>query len=395
MKRIRSIVFFITLICLIQTTEVCAAEESNTLNDFNVYVLLEQKEAIAGKLWKIKSKTGFFISDPFDSEEQETIKNSGLLISQHEDDLYVNGKKLAVDCLKIEKIGFDDLVINDKTYTGFLLLIFKNNSWHLINGVGLEDYVCSVLRSESWPGWPLEVNKAFAIVQRSYVVSQLLRARGKKKIGRGFLYDVGCTNKHQTYNGSHNCEILRQAVNETAGIVLAHNRRPIIAMYDTCCGGIIPSKISGVNFTDEPYLARSYPCTACADCKVFSWKATYTIDEVEAIIKAENKSIKKVQHIKVSKRDLAGLVKEIKVKSHKKVVSFTGKKAYSLFKDIKSFCFSASRSGNQIIFSGTGYGHHLGMCQWGARQKIKEGLPYTEVLKFYYPGTTFMKLEVA
>ena len=367
----------------------------SALNDFNVYVLLEKKEAVSGKLWKIKSQKGFVLSNPFDGEEQETISKQDLLITQHEGRLYINGKQLAVTALKIEKNGSDDLVVNDKTYSGFLLLTVKNGSWHLVNGVGLEDYVYSVLRSESWPGWPLELNKAFAIALRSYVVAHLLKARNKKKIEKGFLYDVDCTNKHQTYNGSHTCAILRQAVDETVGMVLAYDKKPIIAMYDCCCGGIIPAHIDTINAIEAPYLAREYPCTACADCKLFNWKAVYTADEVVKIIQTEHKAVKKIQHLKIAQRDDAGLVKQVKVKTGTKTIHVSGKKTYSLFKDIKSFCFSVSRSGDQFIFSGTGYGHHLGMCQWGARQLIKDGWPYTKVLKFYYPGTTFMKLEVA
>ncbi len=45
-----------------------------------------------------------------------------------------------------------------------------------------------------------------------------------------------------------------------------------------------------------------------------------------------------------------------------------------------------------ITFKGTGYGHHMGLCQWGARELVNQGWNYKKILHFYYPGTTFMKL---
>src|SRR5258708_283834 len=94
------------LLCTIHARTLFADEATEKLlNDFNVYVLLEKKEEVAGKLWKIKSKSGFYVSYPFNPEEQETIKKPSLLISQHEDELHINGKPCAVDCLKIENRG--------------------------------------------------------------------------------------------------------------------------------------------------------------------------------------------------------------------------------------------------------------------------------------------------
>jgi len=362
------------------------------VQNFTVYVLLDKKSK-QGPLWEIKSDEGFWLSDPFKPEKREKYTKTSCCFENKEGKIFVDGRRLAIKRICIEPIK-GELSFGGRTYSGLLYLLPKEKEFHLINGVDLEEYVCSVLCSESWPGWPLEVNKVFAIAQRSYLVAQMLRARGKKQLGKGFLYDLGCTNKHQTYRGSHKFASLRQAVDETRGVVLSHSKRPILAMYDTCCGGIIPSGIKELNFEKAPYLSRPYPCTSCTKSKAFSWKASYTVNEVIQLLKAAGKKAGKIERIAVVKKDAAGLTERVLIKTKNGNIFLSKKEVYKIFKDIKSYCFSAVKQGNTIVFNGKGYGHHVGLCQWGARQMVKEGWDYTSILRFYYPGTTFMKLKV-
>lgn len=367
----------------------------NSLVAFTVHVLLDKKttEDIKqqSKLWTVQSSHGFYFSDPCNPSCRDKVKNKKCVIRQEKGALWVGDKKLAVKQVKIDPVE-GVLSLDGRGYTGSLLVMPDKDMLHLVNSVDLEEYVCCVLRAESWPGWPLEVNKAFAIMHRSYVVAKITKARGKKKLGKGFLYDIGCTNLDQTYKGTHSNELLRTAVEETQGVVLAHKKKPIMAMYDCCCGGLIPSQMDGVDFVGSPYLARSYACTFCRDCKVYSWKASYTLQECSDLFKNIDATIAKVADMKVTATDKAGIVREVKVKVGKEWKPFTCRNIYSLFKDVKSNSFSVSRRGSSVVFHGRGYGHHLGLCQWGAWKMVEKGWTYAEVLDFYYPSTSFMKL---
>lgn len=291
-----------------------------------------------------------------------------------------------------------NLTFKNHTYAGTLSLIPEEDAWHIVNSIEVESYVCSVLRSESWPGWPVEVNKAFAIMQRSYVLAKIMQARAKKKKGKRVIYDIKCTNYDQTYQGVHDCPTLQQAVDETRGIVLAYKKKPIMAMYDVCCGGLIPAKMEGVDFKGSPYLARSYPCTFCTNCKVFSWKVTYPRDHLEQLCTTFGVPLQQLDELKISKLDQAGQVREVKLRSGKKWHAVTGKEMYKICKDIKSYCFSVTQhqdhtDESMVTITGKGYGHHLGLCQWGARQMVAEGWNYKEILEFYYPHVTVMRLD--
>lgn len=361
---------------------------------FTIHVLLEKKESNSALSWEIISNQGVLVSDPYQPACQDRLADQLCNIRYKNKALWIGSKKLAINRVKITPLE-GMLTFAGKPYTGSLSIIFEENFWHVINNVDLEEYVCSVLRAESWPGWPLEVNKAFAIMHRSYAVAKILQSRQQRKKGKKIIWDIGCTNKDQTYHGFSDFPILKQAAEETRDIVMVHQKKPIMAMYDTCCGGLIPAKMKGVDFKSSPYLARAYPCTFCTNCKVYSWKITYPIDMCQKLFNKAGVNVKNMRAINVSRLDPAGIVEEIKLKCGNHWTQLTGKQVYGIFKDIKSFSFSISQHAASVTFTGIGYGHHLGLCQWGARQMIAEGWKFDEVLKFYYPGTSFMRLDMS
>jgi stage II sporulation protein D len=277
--------------------------------------------------------------------------------------------------------------LKDQWYQGSLYFFKRGVSTLVVNNLDVEDYLFSVVKSEGYPGWSLEVNKVFAVASRTYVINKVLEARKKNK-----LYHIKNTNVHQRYDGYHKDQVIKQAVEQTRGIFLTYENQPIVAMFDICCGGVTPSKMSGVDFKQAPYLARSYPCTSCKSYKVYSWHMEYRIDALEARLKKDIPSLKRCKDLIVAKKDGAGLVKRLSIKAGSGYHSVAGKKIYSILDGVKSFCYSVQKKNNKLVFTGRGYGHHLGLCQWGARKMIEEGWDYKNVLLFYYPGTEFVRL---
>ena len=329
---------------------------------------------------------GFVVRDIADKKKQVMCTKSSLSVGVKNGHLHLNGKK----CLRshvyiLPKEGC--ISFEEKTYSGSFLIVRHKNKTLLINVLDLEDYVCSVLRTESWPGWPLEVNKVFASASRSYVIDMVQKARKKKQ-----WYHVKNTNEHQTYTGIHSCPIITAAVKQTEGVFLSHEEKPILAMFDSCCGGVIPAHIADFNFNDAPYLARPYACTHCKKSRIYSWEAEYNTSDFEEQVREVLHSNKKLKEVKVCKKDKAGLVQKVALKSPGHTVTISGKKMYSLIGGIKSFCFTVRKKAGKIVIAGRGYGHHIGLCQWGAREMVREGWHYKRILQFYYPGTQFMKL---
>lgn len=282
------------------------------------------------------------------------------------------------------------LLFDKNKYLGTFYLIRDKNIILLINSLDIDDYLFSVLHSEGWPGWPMEVYKTLVIASRTYLVEKILQAHKSKR-----LYHIVNSIKHQTYKGHHKKIQLKQAVDETRNIFIAYKGEPIDAMFDSCCGSVIPSKIDGPNYKKHPYLARHKACFHCKKFKIYEWKKELTKLEIAENLRKDYHNLSEIIDIKVIERDPAGLVKQVLVTTKKEKLYVSGKKMYSLFPAIKSFSYTIKKKGKLFLFHGRGFGHHMGLCQWGSLGMVQDNWNYRKILQFYYPGTEFMKLSLS
>ncbi len=367
-----------------------AQAHDKKMKRLHVRVLLEERGAGGLDPWNIHGKSEIFVTDL--SAPKKKIKYSAARVQVTRigavlTDVHDQRQPMITKALRIQSAD-SHLCLDGTWYQGSLYIVMDGERALLINNIDIEDYIVSVVKSESITSWPIEMHKVLAIASRTYVIAKILEAQ---KLNR--LYHIKNTNVHQTYTGYHENQEIKKAVSETSDLFLAHNDKPILAMYDICCGGVVPAKKSGVNFDAAPYLARTYPCTYCKKAKVYNWSARYSVDRLESLLRREIPHLKGIKEVRITKKDRAGAVQKVVVKANSGHHYLQGKKLYSLLKDIKSFCFSVQTNGGKIVFSGRGYGHHMGLCQWGARQMVREGWHYRRILKYYYPDTQLMKLE--
>lgn len=346
-------------------------------------------------LWDLAAKDGFVME--IDGAPMRRIgkKNGTVHVELRGGKLSLNGLWLSDSVVRLAPFGGGRTTFDEGVYEGTFTIVRTDTSVLLINVVELEEYVHSVARWESWPGWPIEVNKAQAIACRTYVVKKVLEVRAKQsRSQKPSYYDIGCTNAHQTYKGAHEFDELRQAIDETAHVILSHKKKPIIAMYDSCCGSAVPAHMEGVNFASSPYLARKQSCTHCTECKLYNWTKSYTLAESSDFLSAYFGEPVTVRDMRVSRKDKAGIVREVVVVTKNGERKITGKILYKLFKDLNSLSLDIRKKGKKLMFVGTGYGHQIGLCQWGAREMVRQGKTYKDILAFYYPGAQFMKVHV-
>src|SRR3989338_4602684 len=208
------------------------------LSGITVKVLLAEYKP--GSLITFSSSQGFGLYDYEHHKELVLAATyASYALACKSDGVWHGQKKICTQSMRF--CPYNGVTVHgEKRYQGTICLVKRDNTYLLINHVPLEDYVFSVLRTESWPGWPLEINKVLAIAVRSYILHQMLIASE-----RGLAYHVRNTNHHQTYAGLHECPIARQAVLETTGIFLGYQGMPILAMFDCCCGGVIPGRVTG------------------------------------------------------------------------------------------------------------------------------------------------------
>lgn len=367
------------------------------LKSVDVRILIDEKEMNTGMIWMLSSPEGFLVSDLKDSRRQHIIKSPQIVISMISGKIFtLNGKKIRSDAFKINALE-GNISYDGHVYEGAFFVIRNFQKNYLINCIELENYVESGLRWEMVPEWPKTALEVGAIAYRTYALSKIIKTRLKyKRLGQPSYYDMRCTPVHQCYKGMHEFSSIHEAVRRTRGVIITYNNEPIDALYDACCGGSIPAKRAGVNFEKAPYLARSYCCKYCKNCKYYNWSHTYSLQDLTTLLRdllEQNDRPKTITDIRVSVRDSAGVVQKIEVKTNRKWVSFSANRLSSCCKDIKSCAFSLLRSRNKVTFEGKGYGHQLGLCQWGAYNMAQMGWDYKRILKFYYPNTKISKIE--
>lgn len=352
----------------------------------NVRVLLQEFGTASAISFKMESSHGFYLID-LKEKKRTSYDAKDLVIKYDKKKFYLNNALLDKQSFHIKpKQGH--FKFDGKSYQGSFLILADKQTVYVINCLDIEDYVCCVLRTESWPGWPLEVNKALAICSRSYVIGVVLN-----QITSKLPYHIKNTNRHQTYSGVHNDPILKQAVEQTKGIYLIYDGKPIVAMFDACCGGVIPSLIQGVNFAHAPYLARNYACRFCTNARGYNWHAVHSFKQLEKMLQPEFPKVKDIVEVKNYKVDKAGVVQSVQIKTTQHTFHIPTKKLYYLLPKVRSFYFDTQTKKGKVVFTGHGIGHHLGLCQWGAREMVAQGYTYKQILDFYYPGTKFMRLS--
>lgn len=357
---------------------------TNSVHAVSVRVLLESKANNESTHWDVTAQGGLELIRR--GKISDGIYDH-LLVEHRDGAIFVNNRRCPFTQFKCRSLD-GQISCNGTTYHGSLLFVIDANVLLLINVVDLEDYIFSVLRTESWPGWPLEVNKALAIACRSYVLAHIEQNNKIKK-----PYHVCNTNKHQTYRGMHGWLHLRDAVDQTRHMALVHKDKPIMAMFDSCCAGVIPANMPGIDFIKAPYLKRTYACTFCKIYKIYSWKGRYRAKELIKTLRSAGYKCSTIKNIEIIRTNKAGLADLVRITTSGKPITLNAKQVYRIFKKNKSFLFDVAKKGSTFIFDGKGYGHHIGLCQWGARQMIAQGKTYKDVLTFYYPGTVLKRVK--
>jgi len=371
----------------ITTAESSSQPEQLQLKSVQIRVLLDEAhDDQSWPSWRLMAKNGFTILNQ--TEQQSTRLDSEMVMLHHKNGKwYLDNKAIKPDRLLI-RAHEGAIMVDGVPYYGSLFIVIEPHRLLLINCLDLEDYVFSVLAAEGFPGWPLEMNKVQAIAIRTYAAQMIYKNAGKK-----CLYHIKNTNVHQCYRGKPNSIALRRAVDETRGIILTYDGKPIIAMYDVCCGGVIPAKMKGIDFRAAPYLARTRALTFCVDAKEYRWHASYVKKDLETILHNILPRLGKLHNISVFRKDKAGVVREIEISGTGGYFYLKGEKIFSIVKGARSKWFTIETTPKRIIFNGRGYGHLCGLCQECALRWIQQGATYRQVLLGTYPGTHFMKIK--
>jgi stage II sporulation protein D len=280
------------------------------------------------------------------------------------------------------------LVINGRQYRDQLRIFpGPNGDLWVINELPLENYLRGVVHCEISSQWPWEAVKAQAVVARTYATFQ----RGNRTAE---LYDVDSGVSDQVYEGvGKEDQQSRKAVAETEGELVLYQGRPIFAVYHSCCGGETesPEYLWPGYF---PYL-KTIACQFCADSPHFLWNYSIDSERLRRTLKRAKFLGSEVLGIEIAERNESRRVLQLTLTSERGQVEISGKDFRRLlgYDFLRSTNFLIQKRDGGYLFSGLGWGHGVGLCQWGAKGMAEKRMDYRSILKYYYQNVEVGRLR--
>ena len=318
-----------------------------------------------------------------DEEGKSLALNFPLTVKRGRTGLSINGRNVR----SLVATAPDFMLVNGKRYRGIIEVLPADKGILVVDELDLEDYLVGLINCEISSQWPMESIKAQAVIARSYAIFQ----REARKYA---TYHLESSVLDQVYDG---CDIedsrAARGVSETTGQVLTFDGRVIQAFYHSNCGGHTEAAENVWGYP-LPYL-KGVDCKYCLTASSGKWQQTISLKKIEVQLKGGAYQVYGLREIKAGERNRSGRVNELLMFTAKGIVAipavtFRKTIGYSV---IKSTNFEVKMAGDDAVFSGAGYGHGVGLCQWGAKQRAEDGFDYREILSYYYPGTRLEKIN--
>ena len=376
----------------------------------NVRVLLGSRSSDA----TVTSTANMVVLNSGNGQVSTISANRGTTIGVRGGKIAINGK--AIDTVVTLKPTNSNapFLFEGKGYRGGLTLRANNGKMMVINSVPLEDYLYGVVPQEVVPSWPAAALEAQAVAARTYALHTMEENKGK-------LYDVSTTTDHQVYNGvSGETQATTNAVNKTKGMVMLYNQRPINALFHSDGGGYTEDSVN-VWGSDVPYLKGVKDFSTGTSTS--NWTVTTSRQALESKLNAASKGVGKLKSIQLtplgkpgqqtSDRGVSGRIKSATFIGTSGKTTVDGDSLRSIL-GLKSTLFdfyvnhnpttgtgkayhNFTGNNDTVYIKGHGWGHGLGMSQWGAAEMAKRATPgdtnyYQTILRHYYSGITLKKM---
>lgn len=259
----------------------------------------------------------------------------------------------------------------------------------IIEFIPLEEYIVGVLAGEMPIYFEKEAFKAQAVASRSYAFKRIEYNKDKEydvvdSVMNQVYLDANYLKQAWGFNYTENINKLRNIVNETIDEVIYYKNEVIDAMFFSTSNGYTED-VSNIFNLDLPYLKSVDSFWDKDTSSAFKASKTMKLTSFYDILGLEYND---VLDIKIIKRSLTNRVLILSING----IEFNAKELYNKL-GLKSYDFQIKKSGDNVIINTCGYGHGVGMSQYGALGMAKEGYNYNEIIKYYYTGVTIDKIK--
>jgi stage II sporulation protein D len=305
------------------------------------------------------------------------------LVALENGKIKIGGQVYDSQRLLIEPRKDATLRINKSQFRGNILIINNSgSSLTVVNFVDMEQYVRGVLYHEVSDKWPLEAIKAQAVATRTYALYAI-----EKYVSRDF--DVTNDIYSQVYGGK-TAERYRTnlAVRRTKGEVLTYRGKIFPTFFHANSGGMTEdaNELWGI---DLPPLKGGIESPFSVNSPHYRWTKNFRLKDIQDKLNERGYKTGLIQEIKVLERNKSGRIKNLQITSRDgKTDTIDGKTFRDVLgpNNLKSNLYEVNMKGWYVDFVGRGWGHGVGMCQWGAYNMARARYSYRQILLYYYPG---------
>lgn len=284
--------------------------------------------------------------------------------------------------------GMGDITEIQLKYVSNKTVRVKRLSTDKVEEVPLEEYIVGVLAGEMPIDFELEALKAQAVASRSYVLKRIEYNKDNEyDVVDSVLNQVYLDDDYlkETWGNNYTIKInkLRTAVNETYNEYMEYDGEIIDALFFSTSNGYTEDSHLVFNL-ELPYLKSVESSWDQEVSSAFSSKYTYSLQEFYEKLGLEYKDKLEVE---ILERSNTNRVLKLKINGQE----FEGTTLYNKL-GLRSTDFEITQVGSNVVFDMKGYGHGVGMSQYGALGMAKQGYTYDEILKHYYTGVTIKKI---
>jgi len=281
--------------------------------------------------------------------------------------------------LWIEPTGNGYVWIGKRWYRGRTQLVPTTKGLTAVNYVDLEQYLYSVLGAEMSADWPLEALKAQAVAARTYALY-------KRSTTANSVFDVGDTTTWQVYKGLESeASSTQEAVQATAGQVMTYDGKVILAVFHAASGGHTEN-VEDIWTDNAPYLRGVVDYDMGSPG--YEWTKHFSRSQLSKRISG----VGNVISMTPERTTPQGRVITMMVKGDRTTRRVSGPDLRSAL-GLKSTLFVVNPTGDGFEIHGRGYGHGLGLSQWGARNLAAQGVNYQQILSHYYSHATLSQFQ--
>jgi len=254
----------------------------------------------------------------------------------------------------------------------------------------MEEYIAGVVAGEMKNDWPVEALAAQAILARTFTVQAIEEKGGVPARGTQASTDI---KEFQAYDGKAVNDRVKKAIEMTRGMIATYQGKPIHAWFHASAGGITATAKEGLNFKDEepPYIESVNSPDELAPSDVQNWTASFTKKEMMDVMTKMGKTAATIDSVEIGKKGPSGrattllINKTLEISAPEVRVGLGSTKLKSMLLD------KVEVSGETIVFTGKGYGHGVGLSQWGANNLATKGKKPEEIIGQYFKDVTIEK----